>query len=116
MRPLRVMLDRFDNGKAIFLTQEGQQLVWDRYDLPEDIQEGKIYFVHFSNEAEPVVTAEKDTTTQEKTSVPTEKTAAKPIVSEIAPEPAPLPDPQADERRKLARTILEEILNGSTPS
>jgi len=110
MPSLRVILDRFENDKAVFLTQEGQQLIWHRDDLPETIKEGSTYYMHFG---------EKDEKPEKTKEIPTPKR----IKKQIANPPASAPpkkvrkklSPEDIERHQLARTMLEEILNGKEP-
>jgi hypothetical protein len=35
-------LDRFEEKKAVFVTDDGQTIIWDIKNLPEDIQAGSV--------------------------------------------------------------------------
>ena len=92
MPSLRIMFDRFEGDKALFVTQEGQQLVWHKDDLPEDLREGNTYYVHFADGTD------KKSITPTKTHTPIKRKKE---------------TKEDREQRKMARAILEEILNGS---
>ena len=110
MPSLRVILDRFDNDKVIFLTQEGQQLVWHRDDLPETIKEGGTYYMHFGEQDEKPAKP-KETPTPKRI----KKQIAKPATSDKPAKAQKKLSPEDIERHQLARTMLEEILNGKEP-
>lgn len=102
---LRVILDRFEHDRAVFLTQEGQQLVWHKDDLPEDIQEGQTYYIHFA-------TSEQDTPSsiQQPSITPKKAPTTKPTPTPVTRPPL---SQEEKKQRLMARALLEEILNGT---
>ena len=105
MPHLRVILDRFEHDRAVFLTQEGQQLVWHKDDLPEDIQEGQTYYIHFA-------TSEQNTppSIQQTLVTPKKSPTSKPTTQLVKRTPL---SQEEKKQRLLARALLEEILNGT---
>lgn len=52
---LKGTLDRFEENKAVIKTEDGQQILWPKENLSEDIKEGSaVDIVIFNEEAEQI--------------------------------------------------------------
>ncbi|MBU4257313.1 DUF3006 domain-containing protein [Patescibacteria group bacterium] len=53
---LKLTIDRFEGDKAVLIAESGEQIIWPKNKLPEDIHEGMVLNFNIQNSEE----AEKD--------------------------------------------------------
>lgn len=82
---VKVIIDRFENDKAVLVTPFGQQIFWPREALPEEAEVGSIHSLGLD--------------------IPMQKPQQAPIQA-ISPEVN-----QSQDKNEIAITILEELLN-----
>ncbi len=85
MQSIKVIFDRFIEDSAMLITESGKQIFWPRDKFSEDLQPGQILYLTLNNS---------------------------PDKTESTPQSQPKTEPTNDQK-KMAKTILEEILNSS---
>ncbi len=59
MIQLRATIDRFEDGKAVLILDDGQKLILDKSKLTEDVKEGDLIFLNLSKSKEATSEQEK---------------------------------------------------------
>lgn len=95
-RSLRVILDRKEDRFGILIAGNGQQVAWPIEDLPEEVKVGEVLYLSLSDQENP--------TGQGEGALGTPKTMTEGVEDDQI-------SIEEREQRKMAKIILEEILN-----
>lgn len=108
---LKIILDRFEDEKAVLITAFGQEIFWPKSDLPDNLEIGASLYLFLDPEKPKSLPPEEIKSLKPEAAVKFKAAFKK---DEVRPELAPkisLKNIPLSEQQLLARRVLEELLN-----